>query len=103
LNDGGVLARTDFVAVNSTARELTEHQERLHDRFKRLLGAGMISSGQVHALNAVIVHAWKRVTDDDRRALERAAHDAPVRVMIEWTDTRPTAQPAQSDPLGGDD
>jgi hypothetical protein len=102
LSDGGVLARTDFVAVNSTAGELTEHQELLDDRFKRLLGAGMISSGQDHSLNAVVVHAWKRVTDDDRRAIERAVHDAPVKVIIEWTDTRPIARTAQSDPRGDD-
>jgi hypothetical protein len=101
LRDGGVLARTDFVAVNSTARELSEHQDELDDQFKRLLGAGMISSGQDHSLNALILHAWKRVTDDDRRAIERAAHDAPVKVIIEWTDSRPIARTAQSD-LGVD-
>jgi hypothetical protein len=102
LKDGGVLARTDFVAVNSTARELTQHQEALDDRFARLLDAGMISSGQDDTINAVIIHAWKRAADDDRRAVERAAHDAPVKVIIEWTDTRPIARAAHSDRLGVD-
>jgi hypothetical protein len=95
LTDGGVVGRTDFVAVNSTARELTQRQEALDHRFARLLGAGMISSGQDHSVNAVIIHAWNRVTDDDRRAVERAADDAPVKVIIEWTDTRPTARAEQ--------
>jgi hypothetical protein len=94
LKDGGVLARTDFVAVNSTARELAQHQAALDDRFARLLDAGMISSGQDHSLNAVIIHAWKRADDDDRRAVERAAGDAPVKVIIEWTDRRPIARAA---------
>jgi hypothetical protein len=102
LNDADMLGRTDFVTVHSTARELSEHQEELNDRFERLLGAGMISSGQEHSRNAVIVHAWKRVADVDRRAIERAAKAAPVKVIIEWTDTRPTGRTA-SDRLGVDD
>jgi hypothetical protein len=86
-----VLGQTDFVAVRSTARELSRYQDALDDRFEPLLAKGMFSSGLNPMLNAVTVTAWNGMGAGDRRALEQEARDAPVNVVIQWSNARPIA------------